>query len=406
MRISRNLWLSCEILAAHKLRSLLAVTGVIVGVAAVILTVSAGRGAEENILARLRSMGNNVIVVSAGQTVLSGGRARQLTVVKTLLPADADAIRKECPSVALASPAAIRKMSAYHEDLATTTTIIGLAPEGLQIRGLEVGAGRPFEAEESHAARRVALVGRTVARNLFEGADPVGQELRIGKVPFEVVGVLAPKGADPNGADQDDLVIIPLETAMHRLLNVTYVQSIYVQAASADAMDRAEREIDELLHLRHRLGAKDDDFTIQNQNALLKAERDTGRSLTFLTGSAAGISLAVGGVGILAVMLMAVRERRREIGLRRAVGARRRDITAQFLLESGLLAGLGGLMGVAAGVGAAMMLSYSGYWAAIISWSAVAVAFSFSVVVGVVFGLYPARQAARLEPIQSLRAES
>ena len=406
MKLTRNLVLSCEILAAHRLRTLLSVAGIVVGVAAVILMVSTGRGAEERILARIRQMGTNLIVVHAGQTSLVAGRQRQVSTVKTLLPSDAQALARDCPSVAQVCPVTVKKMKVYWEGETAVTGVAGMAPEGLSIRGYRLAAGREFDPEENRAARRVAVVGATTAKNLFGGNDPVGQEIRLGRVTVEVVGVLEPKGADPNGADQDDLIVVPLETALHRLLNVTYVQAIYVQAAGSNEMGRAEAEIGELLHERHRLGGKDDDFTILNQAVLLETERQAGQSLTLLTGAVAGISLIVGGVGILAVMLISVRERTHEIGLRRAVGARRRDIRSQFLLESGLLAGVGGVVGAAAGIVLSLGASYLGYWDAVISWPAVAAGFLFSVTVGIIFGLYPATRAARLQPIEALRAES
>ena len=405
MRLTRNLVLSCEILAAHKLRTLLSVTGIIVGVAAVIVVVSAGQGAEQRILDRIRHMGHNLIIVNAGQTVLLAGRQRQVSTVKTLVPADAQAIVKECPSVAVACPAAVKKMSVHWESETASTTVAGMTADGFRIRNLSIASGRAFEAEESRAARRVAVIGRTVADQLFCGADPIGQQVRIGRVPFEVVGTLAPRGMDPSGADQDDIVVVPLQSAMRRLLNVTHIQTVYVQAADADALGRAETEIGGLLHERHRLGEKADDFTIQNQATLLETQRQTSRAVTLLVASAAGISLAVGGLGILAVMLIAVRERTREIGLRRAVGARRRDIRTQFLLESAMLAGLGGIVGVVLGVAATQAIASLGYWDTVISWPAAAGGFLFSVTVGIVFGLYPAVRAARLEPIDALRAE-
>jgi len=407
MRLMRNLVLSGEILAAHKLRTLLSVTGIVVGVAAVILMVAVGRGAEESILGRIRAMGTNLILVNAGQFQLIAGRQRQMSTVKTLVSSDAQAIANECPSVLVAAPAIGKRLSVRgeSENIIANTFVVGMSAEGFQIRTITLAAGRAFDAQESRAAQRIAVLGPTAARNLFGDADPVGRQLRIGRVPFEVIGVAAPKGMDPNGMDQDDLIVVPIETALRRLFNVTYIQTIYVQARSTEALERAEKEIAALLRQRHRLGAKNDDFTIQNQATLLEIERETTRSLTWLIGSVAAISLLVGGVGILAVMLMSVRERTREIGLRRAVGARRRDIRMQFLLESGLLAGLGGVLGVAGGIGAALAVPALGYWQTVLSWPAAAVGFGFSVSLGIVFGIYPAMRAAGLEPIEALRAE-
>jgi len=350
-------------------------------------------------------MGTNLIVVSAGRTSIIAGRQRQMDIVQTLLVTDAQAIAKECPSVALATSAVSKKLSVRWEDQDAVTNVVGMSAEGFAVRNISVASGRAFDPDESRMAKRVAILGSTAASNLFGDTDPVGQQIRIGKVPFEVIGVAAPKGMDINGLDQDDLIIVPLETAMRRLLNVTYVQTIYAQARSSRVIGNAEQEIGELLRQRHRLGDKPDDFTLQNQARLMETERETTGSMTMLIGSVAGISLLVGGVGILAVMLMSVRERTREIGLRRALGALRRDIRNQFLFESGLLAGMGGLAGVAGGVGLCFLVSQFGYWPTTISWPAAAIAFAFSVVVGVFFGLYPAIRAARMEPIESLRAE-
>ena len=405
MKLSKNVLLSCEILAAHKLRTGLSVLGIVVGIAVVVLMVSVGKGAEKEIVDRIKDMGTNLIVVNAGQTRIVAGRQRQLDTVTTLLPADADAMAQECPSVALAAPVAKKKLPARWESETTNTLVMGTTPEGLAIRNIAVASGRPYDAEECRGRWRVAVLGPTAAMNLFDDDDPIGQRIRIGRVPFEVIGVTSPKGVDVNGMDQDDLILVPLQTAMRRLLNVTHVATVYVQARSSEVLDRAEGEIAALLRGRHRLADKPDDFTIQNQATLLKTERETTRALTLLIGSVAGISLLVGDVGILAVMLISVRERTNEIGLRRAVGALRRDIRNQFLFEAAMLAAAGGFLGTAIGVVAALSVSKLGYAQAIVSWRAAAISLAFSVAVGVVFGIYPAMRAAQLEPIEALRAE-
>jgi putative ABC transport system permease protein len=405
MKLSHNLALSCELLAAHRLRTLLSILGIVVGVAAVVLMVSAGRGAEKRILDRIHDMGTDLIVVNAGQTRLIAGRQRQMASVTTLVPEDAEAIRQNCPSVVSAAAATTRKMAASYEAETVNTSIVGMDAEGFRIRNIEVAAGRSFDADEGRGSRRVAVLGPTARRNLFGSIEPIRLRFRIGRVPFEVIGVTRLKGVDANGADQDDIIIVPLNTAMRRLLNVTYVNTVYVRARQSGLLDRAEGEIRELLRERHRLRDKPDDFTVQNQATLLETERETSGAMTLLIGSVAGISLLVGGVGILAVMLISIRERTHEIGLRRAVGATRRDIRNQFLLEATILAGVGGFLGVFFGVSGAWGISGLGYWETVISWSSAVVGFSFSVSLGMAFGIYPAVRAARLEPVDALRAE-
>ncbi|MCP3977979.1 MAG: FtsX-like permease family protein [bacterium] len=331
------------------------------------------------------------------------GRQRQFDTEVTLVPDDADAIAAECPAVELSAPMASKKLSVRWDSENTNTKVFGVSPEGFRIRNIAVESGRRFGPEEDRARSRVAVVGPTVVRNLFGGIDPVGLRIRIGRVPFEVIGVTKPKGVDLNGLDQDDLVFVPLRTAMRRLLNVTHLEAIYVRTHRAGLLEVAEEQIRHLLRRRHRLRAKPDDFTIQNQAVLLRTERETARSVTLLIGSVAGISLLVGGIGILAVMLISVRERTREIGLRRSIGASRGDIRTQFLLESGLLAGVGGFFGVLLGVTAALAASGLGHWETSVSWPVAAAALGFSFIVGVVFGSYPAVRAARLEPVEALR---
>jgi putative ABC transport system permease protein len=406
VQFSRNAVLSCQILAAHTLRTLLSMTGVVVGVGAVILMVSAGRGAEQRILDRIAKMGTNLITVNAAPARLMIGRQRTVATVTTLTVEDARAIAEDCPHVVAAAPAVNRSLVVHWEGTNTTTTVVGMAASGFRIRNIPLASGRPFDADEDRMRRRVAVLGPTVVRTLFGTADPVGQDIRIGRVPFEVIGATRPRGTDANGVDQDDIVLVPLETAMRRLLNIPYIHTIYVQAQGSQWMDRVERDVGARLRERQRLAeGRPDTFTIQNQKTLLRAERETARAMTLLIGGVASIALLVGGVGILAVMLMSVRERTREIGLRRALGARPRDIRLQFLVEATLVAGAGGLLGVAAGIGSTHVAAVLGSWEALVSWPAASMAFAFSVTVGVIFGLYPAVRASRLEPIQALRSE-
>jgi putative ABC transport system permease protein len=405
MRLDRNIGLSLEILAAHKLRTLLSILGVVVGVGAVVLMSSVGKGAEKRILDRIKDMGTNLIVVNAGQTQLIAGRQRQMTTVATLVPEDAEAMLKECSSVSVAAAAVSDKSTARWEDETANTSVVGISPEGFRVRNITTASGRLFDTDENKTKRRVAVIGPTVAKNLFEGADPIGLQIRIGRVPFEVIGVTSAKGMDANGQDQDDLIIVPLETAMRRLRNVTYVNTIYAQAGSSHVLNKAETEIRDLLRQRHRLVDKSDDFTIQNQATLIEAEKQTASSLSFLIGSVAAISLLVGSVGILAVMMMTIRERRKEIGLRRALGALYRDIRLQFLVEAVLLSGAGGIAGVLIGVILTVLVSVLGNWQAIISWVAISIGLLVSIALGLIAGVYPALRAARLEPIEALRAD-
>lgn len=411
--------LSLEILASHKVRTSLSLTGIVVGVGAVVLMGSIGRGAQQRILGRIRAMGTNLIMVSAGKTQIIAGRQRQMNTVTTLVPDDARELMKQCPSVKLAAAATRKNLAIRWESENAMTSVVGMAADGFRIRNITAASGRLFDSEDGRIRRRVAVVGPTVVQNLFGGADPVGLTIRIGKVPFEVIGVSTPKGTDINGADQDDLILVPLETALRRLLNVAYVQTIYAQTKSPEELSSAEQEIRQTLRQRHRLGdmpgdawtewnkrdGKPDDFTIQNQATLLEAEEETMRSMMLLIGSVASISLLVGIFGIMAVMTISVRERTKEIGLRRAVGASRQDIRNQFLAESAILSTIGGLCGVLAGIGITYAVAALGYWEVIISWPAAAAAIFFSLAAGLLFGIYPAARAAALEPIQALRAE-
>jgi len=394
VRPGRNIALSCSILAAHPLRTLLGMAGVAVGVAAVTAMSAAGRGAERRVVEKLRSLGTNSIVVNAAPVRSGAGR----TPAALLVPSDAGRLVEDCPSVAAAAPAVSRTILVKAEERQAQTTVVGVPPEGLPLRNVAVRTGRAFDEEDDRARRRVALVGPTVVERLFRGLDPIGLTLVVGRVPFEVIGVTERRGTDANGTDQDDVVVVPLGTAMRRLLNVSTVQLLHVRARAPELLGRAEREVRESLRASHRVReGRPDPFSIQVPAALLRSEREAAAAMGRLTLGVAGVALGVGGVGILAVMLLSVRERRREIGLRRSVGARRKDILLQFVGESVLLSGAGSVLGALLGMGAGIFLGDP-------SWEDSGLAAGLSLLAGIAFGLWPAWRAARLDPIAALRS--
>lgn len=405
MKITKTIALSCKLLAAHKLRTALCVSSITIGVAAVVVMVSMGRGTQKRVLDMINDMGTNLIVVNAGHITLVGGRERQSAIVTSLRPGDADAIGDHCSYVVGVAPESSSKMNVQWESENLKTEIVGIAPAAFRIRNIEIEKGRSFDSVENDMGQRVVIVGAVIVEKLFHGKDPVGYRIRIGGAPFEVVGVMKAKGVDANGVDQDDRILIPIKTAMHRLVRTTYIQKIHIQVTDSTRLESTEAEIRELLRERHRLRDKPDDFTIQNQAALIQTERESSRILTFLIAGVACISLLVGGIGILAVMITVSQERRKEIGLRRAIGARRRDIRTQFLLESLIIAGLGGFLGAFLGILSTFIVSKIGDWAAVQSWDAIFAGFALSVIIGLISGIYPASKAAALEPIEALRTE-
>ncbi len=407
MRWTRGLKVSAEMLMAHKLRTLLSLLGIIVGIATVSVMAAVGRGSERKVMDGIRSMGTNLISVSAGKVTLIAGRERQGAVVTTLLPEDAGAIQSGASDlVALVAPAQSKKLPVKFEEVGLKTNIVGTTPEFLAIRNLRLETGEMFDDQDDRASRRVAVVGQTMVRELFGGVNPMGQTIRVGNVPFEVIGILAPAGVDINGADQDDQILIPLRTALRRAFNIVYVNNIYIQVRSEGQMEECDGRLSEILRDRHRLRAgKPDDFTIQNQAELLKAQQETQQTFTSLTVGVASLSLAVGGVGILAVMLMSVRERVKEIGLRRALGARRGDILFQFLVEAVMLSLSGGIVGVLVGIIVTFVVARLAGWDAILSPQTILLAVASSAGIGLLFGTIPARKASLASPVQSLRAE-
>jgi ABC-type antimicrobial peptide transport system permease subunit len=385
-------------------RSTLAGLGVAVGVAVLVAMVSVGRGAEQAVLDHFRSMGTDLVVVTAGKVVVMAGRPRQTGNMTSLTVQDAEALGEGLPHVRRAAPVQSQKLPVKWRELTTQTSIVGTTPAYLASGNVRVRDGRSFEEEELRGALRVAVLGPSVVANVFGGDSPIGETLRVNRIPFEVIGVLEARGLDSLGQDQDDLVLVPISTALRRLFNLDYVNNIFVQAApgqTAAAMD----EVREVLHARHRIRpGRDDDFTLQDQTQALAAELDAARSFTGLIAAVSAVALLIGGVGILAVMLIATRARIREIGLRRAVGATSRDVLVQFILEALFISLIGGFAGLVLGVGAGVTAAGLGKWPLVVSPGSALLALCVSSVVGVLFGVYPARRAARLDPTVALRA--
>lgn len=410
MKILASVRIALRALRVNRLRSALTMLGIIIGVAAVIAMVAVGSGATARIAEQIQSIGSNVIIILSG-SVTSGGIRLGHGSIQTLSEEDAKAIALECPAVAAASPSVRGTAQVVFGNNNWSTVIQGTAPEYLEIRDYRVVSGRPFTWQDVDGATKVALVGRTVVENLFWGTDPVGQIIRIKKVPFTVLGVLSPKGQSPGGQDQDDIIILPISTAKKKVLGVSQanaraVGAIIVQARGPMMMKEAEAQIGALLRQRHRLQpGQEDDFNVRNLSEVFAAQEDSARVMSILLGAIASVSLVVGGIGIMNIMLVSVTERTREIGLRLAVGARARDILTQFLVEAVTLSLVGGLIGIALGLLASLLISYLAMWSTLISGGAILLAFAFSALVGVFFGYYPARKAAFLDPIEALRYE-
>ncbi|MGD1030839.1 MAG: ABC transporter permease [Opitutaceae bacterium] len=397
--------LAFRALRRNAMRSLLTMLGIVIGVAAVIAMVSIGTGARTQVERQIASLGQNLILVMSGNAK-PGGVFTGFGGAGTLTVADADAIRAEIDGVAVVSPEVRGSAQLVAGNLNWSTTVMGESHDYLNLRQWPASDGAFFTELDVRKTARVAVLGRTVATTLFPAASAVGQSVRIQGVPFSVVGVLAAKGTNTMGQDQDDVVFVPYTTAMRRLFGQTNLRSMNVSATAPTVIADVSEQISELLRQRHRIQAgHDDDFMVRTQQEIAQFATSTSRVMTALLGAIAGVSLLVGGIGIMNIMLVSVTERTREIGIRMAIGARRRDILRQFLIESVLLTSAGGLVGIASGIAASRALAAELDWATLTPAYAVASAFLFSAAVGVFFGYYPARKAARLDPIEALRYE-
>ncbi len=403
MRLLATTIISLRALRRNKMRSFLTALGIIIGVGAVITMVSIGNGAKARVEAQVASLGRNVITVLPGSATTSGARGGQGSS-NSLTVEDADAIRREIAGVVAVSPEIRQGWQVMGNGLNWRTNIYGFAPEFTSIRAWNVVEGRMFTDLETRSTAKVCVIGSTIAHQLFPDVDPVGQTLRIRNVPFRVLGVLDSKGFNVYGQDQDDAVIIPYTSFMTRVFRWrNVINNIIVESPSPAAMPRIQLEIADLL--RQRRGDSEPDFTVRNQLELAERANEANRTMTQLLAAIAGVSLLVGGIGIMNIMLVSVTERTREIGIRLAIGAHDRDIRVQFLIEAMILSLLGGALGVLLGVGLAELLSHLNGWATQVSTASVVLAVGFSAFVGIAFGFYPAHKAAQLDPIEALRFE-
>lgn len=397
-------------LRANKLRSGLTTLGIIIGVAAVITMLAVGEGAKRTVQEQLKSLGSNTMIIFPGTVTASGVRLGAGSR-NTLTEGDARAIGEEVPGVLAAGPGMRGTAQVVHGNLNWSTVIYGVTPEWLIAREWRLARGRALDDNDLRTGAKVALVGQTVADMLFGGTDPTGQVIRVKNVPFTIAGLLAPKGQSFAGNDQDDIVLLPISTARSRVLGSGpgrqhTVGHISVKMADGMDMREAEARVRQLLRQRHRLQPhQDDDFNIRNLSEVVEAEQAASGALSGLLAAVAGVSLLVGGIGIMNIMLVSVTERTREIGIRLAVGARSRDILTQFLTEAVILSLIGALAGVALGVGSALGLAYFAAWEVILEPHAVILAVSSASIVGIFFGWWPARKAAMLSPIDALRYE-
>ena len=394
-------------LVRNKMRAALTMLGIIIGVSAVIAMVSIGQGASASVQAQIESIGTNLLFVSAGAQNVGGVRSGAGdTGTNTLTVEDLDAIKREVPSVSMVTPAINARAQLVAGNMNWNTSVQGVSEQYPEVRKWNVQSGAFFTDSDVRTAARVIVIGQSIADNLFPGMDAVGQTLRVSNLPFRVVGVMVRKGQDQGGRDQDDIAFAPYTTVQKKVLGNTRVQIAYVSAISEDATYTAQSQIGELLRQRHKLTSNEpDDFTVRNMTDIAEAANETSKTMTILLACIAGVSLLVGGIGIMNIMLVSVTERTREIGIRMAIGARSSAVRSQFLIESIVLSLTGGTVGILLGVALSLAIPAMLGWPTLVSMMAIVGSVVFSVAVGVFFGYYPARKAAALDPIEALRYE-
>jgi len=403
--LNESIKMALDGMISNKLRTFLTLLGIIIGVGAVIAMVSLGFGVKENIKDNISKLGSNLLMVSAGGRTATGARLAAGEGARLTFE-DMQAIAKQVDGISGISASVNSSYQLVAGNQNWTSRVEGTTPSNFAIQNYELEDGRIFTERDMNSRARVCVIGKTVADNLFPDGNPVGQIMRVKKAPFQVIGVLKSKGSSGMGQDQDDIVIMPLTTAQNRMMGITHVQRITVQAENENVINDVQAEVEQVLRTRHKIKDGDyDDFTISNMAAIMDTMMETANSITMLLGCIAAISLLVGGIGIMNIMLVSVTERTREIGIRKALGATYNNILLQFLIEAMVIGIVGGFFGVVLGVGASYGLSYFAGWKTVISWWAIVIAVVFSVGIGLFFGIYPARKAALLDPIDALRYE-
>jgi len=393
-------------LKSNKIRFFLASLGIMIGIAAVIVMVAIGKGSQHEVMTVIAKMGENLLTVNAGEMKRRGGRLRLSGNVTTLNLRDVDYLSKEVSGITLIAPFEIKEMKVKYLQVLTSTNVAGSTLEFLETRNYEIASGEMFTEMDQKLGARVAVVGKTVIKNMLGGEDPLGKTVRINAIPFRIIGIFESKGLDSDGIDQDDILLIPIKSMLRRILNQSHISTIYVKAGSRRNIERVSARIKTALRDRHKItDGAENDFTIISQIDLENLKAETSELFTRLIVGVASISLIVGGIGILAVMLISVKERTHEIGIRRAVGATKGDIVGQFLLESILIGLFGGCFGVVLGVGITFGVSTWGAENLLLDANSIYISTSVCMIIGVIFGLFPAIKASRLDPMVALTVE-
>jgi len=393
-------------LKSNKTRFFLASLGIMIGIAAVIVMVAIGKGSQHEVMAVIAKMGENLLTINAGEMKRRGGRLRLSGNVTTLNLRDVDYLSNEVSGITLIAPFEIKEMKVKYLQVLTSTNVAGSTLEFLETRNYEIASGEMFTEMDQKLGARVAVVGKTVIKNMLGGEDPLGKTVRINAIPFRIIGIFESKGLDSDGIDQDDILLIPIKSMLRRILNQSHISTIYVKAGSRRNIERVSARIKTALRDRHKItDGAENDFTIISQIDLENLKAETSELFTRLIVGVASISLIVGGIGILAVMLISVKERTHEIGVRRAVGATKGDIVGQFLLESILIGLFGGCFGVVLGVGITFGLSTWGAENLLLDANSIYISTSVCMIIGVIFGLFPAIKASRLDPMVALTVE-